>query len=337
MPSRQAGAPYPVKTGYSFNWDLIPGLIQNILSEGSVHTAYCQQLLQVLNRYLERDSSTIGRLPTLICEANNGDPHRVAPVTEAWQLVRLAVKLLDDVEDGDVSNQQGEIINLATGFLSIAQLALGEISRQDGTFHLSFDLCQALNRAMLQACAGQHTDLIINSQGGITNTDLDTWLEIASAKSGEFLGWAAWAGALVADVDEHSLKYYHEYGYHLGVLLQVADDFNGVWNPDGVSDLLAGRLTLPICYAVAMTKAKERDYLRMLLERATYRDNAAITEVQQLLIDMGAQSYMLVVAHMQYQQATTALQHASSASLADHHQLIALLDQVFPALSYIKS
>lgn len=108
-------------------------------------------------------------------------------------------------------------------------------------------LAQALNRAWLWACAGQHADLAC--QAGLMRLDLDTWREIALAKSGEPCAWAAWAGALVAGAGEQTLTGYRKFGRHLGVLLQVTDDLHGVWHPKGVSDLTAGRLNLAVCYA----------------------------------------------------------------------------------------
>jgi len=63
-------------------------------------------------------------------------------------------------------------------------------------FGLVHHLCHALNRAMLRACARQHADLA--GQMGMSDVDPDTWLEIARAKSGGFLAWAAWSGALRA-------------------------------------------------------------------------------------------------------------------------------------------
>ena len=318
------------------HWRIVSQLIQDVLSEGTPGTAYCQQLLAVLDRWMKPDPGdpTIGILPRLACEANGGDPHLAAAVTAAWRLVRLAAKLFDDVEDGEVSGQPAEVINVATGLLFVAQLVLGELVVQGMDSSLVQRLGQALNRAMLRACAGQHADLVAG-QIGIANVDPEAWLEIALAKSGELLAWAAWAGALVAGAGEHTLACYYEYGCHLGVLLQVADDFNGVWHPEGVSDLAAGRLTLPVCYGLSVAKAEERDHLKALSEQAARGGNAARAQARQLLTDLGAQAYLLVVGRVQHQQAMKALRSANRVSPAGQ-QLFALLDQVLPALSAVE-
>jgi geranylgeranyl diphosphate synthase type I len=274
---------------------------------------------------------TLSILPLLACEANGGDPRRAAPVMAAWQLLRLAAKLFDDVEDGEASGQPAKVINVATGLLFVTQLVVGELAAQGMTSDLVQRLGQALNHAGLRACAGQHADLA--GQVEMTNADPDVWLEIALAKSGEPLAWAAWAGALVAGADEHTLACYREYGYHLGVLLQVADDFNGVWQPGSVSDLAVGRFTLPVCYALSVAKAEERDRLETLLEEAAQGNDMAEVQARQLLTDLGAQAYLLVVGRVQHQQAMAALRSANCVSPADQ-QLAALLNRVLPALSY---
>jgi geranylgeranyl pyrophosphate synthase len=311
-----------------------PRIILDVLGESTAESAYRRQLFRVLERWGEpvSDVPAVSRLPGLTCAASGGDPGLAAPVTAVWQLVRLAAKLLDDVEDGTVRDRPALIVNAATGLLSVVQLALGVLSVQlpSGRAHR---LCQAFHRAMLRACAGQHADLVAG-QCGLAALDPDTWLEVAGAKSGEPLAWAAWAGALVAGADERALAGYRAYGYYLGVLLQAADDFNGVWHPAGAGDLAAGRPTLPVCYALSVTRGEARDRLEMLLRQAVQGDDTAEAKARQRLIDLGAQSYLLVVARVRQQQALAALQRAEPAPPADR-QLVALLDRVMPALSQL--
>lgn len=264
-------------------------LLQGELDSGRIGAVYRRQLLQTIERWVEptTDGPTISVLPTLTCIAAGADPGQAIPVQAAWQMVRLAVKLLDDVEDGDVKDQPAVAINTATGLLSAAQLALEGLATRVAADCI-YRMSQALQRSVLRACAGQHLDLV-TGQAEKPGADPETWLAVAGAKSGEFLAWAAWAGALAGGADEEStLAHYREYGYHLGVLLQVADDFNDVWCPHDASDLAAGSLTLPVCYALSVTDEDERDRLEALLERCKLGDGVAEARVRQRLIDLGA-------------------------------------------------
>lgn len=289
-------------------------------------------VLDILDAWLGQGSGvlTINDLPFLTYEATGGNGHQITPVVAAWQAIRLALKLFDDVEDRDIGDRPGEATNAATGLLFVAQVALEELSACDVLPKAAQRLRQALGRAVLHACVGQQADL----NAGHTRTpsaDPDIWLEIAGSKSGELLAWAAWAGAIVAGADDHVASCYHEYGYHLGMLLQVADDFHDVWYPDGTSDLARGCLTLPICYALHMATDEGRARLTRLLDRVRTGDSTAEVAARQMLIDLGAQAYLLAVARVQYQQAVASVQRADGI-VASHQKLIALADHVLPAL-----
>lgn len=307
-------------------------VVQGVLGESTLGTVYCQQLLQAIDRLGKgrADGLAIAALPVLTCQASGGEPRTAVPVAEAWQLARLAAKLLDDVEDGESKPASAEVVSFATGLLFAASLTLRESLALGVSGDRVLRLEQAFHRAGLRACAGQHADLIAG-QSGTGGADPDTWLEIARDKSGRLLGWAAWAGALVAGADESTLSSYHDYGCHLGVLLQVADDFNGVWSPDSTCDLATGHPILPVCYALHVAEGKERDRLEVLLGRAAQGDRAAEAQAQQLLIDLGAQGYTLVVAKVQHQHAVLSLRRAGCVSPADQ-RLVALLDRMMPAL-----
>jgi hypothetical protein len=293
--------------------------------------------LQTWDRWhnAHKDGPDLDVLPALTCAAGGGEPHKAAPVVAAWQLMRLAAKLLDDAEDGDADASFAETINLATSFLSAAPLMPWGLLEQGVAADTVQHLCRALYRAALCACAGQHADLTAGQPRVDDGIDPDAWLEIAQSKSGSPLGWAAWAGALVAGTDERALSGFHDYGYHLGILLQVADDFKGVWGAEGACDLAAGQFTLPVCYALYVAKGKERERLKTLLEQASLGNRAAEVQARQLLIDLGAQGYILVVAKLQHQLATTALQRAGCPPPADR-PLVALLDETMPALGLAK-
>jgi two-component system sensor histidine kinase ComP len=173
-------------------WGRVARLIREVLGEGDPGTAYRRHLLTVLDEWAEPDTDipAISSLPRLVCEANGGDPFLAAAVTAAWQLVRMAAKLFDDIEDGQLRGDLSEGINLATGLLFLASLALGDLPERAVSVDRVHALNQALNRAMLRACAGQHVDLSAR-RTGTTAIDPNDWLEIAWAKSGELLALAS--------------------------------------------------------------------------------------------------------------------------------------------------
>ncbi len=297
-------------------------LVRAVLDESLPLTAFREEIEPLLERWLEPEGSCSGlaRLPALVCEAHGGNRYAALPLSAAWQLVRLAAKLLDDVEDGEITSRRGATVNIATALLFTAHLVLNRLAVP------AKRVGDELQLAMLRAAGGQHTDLQMQ-RSDITALDPDSWLAIARAKSGELFGWATWAGAYVAAGTEAALDAYREYGACLGVLLQVADDFNGIWRPDGASDLAVGRVSLPICYARLVAQGQAREDLSRILYAAAEGVPDAEREGQQALTDLGAQDYLTVPARSQRWLARQALKRAGCRS-PGRDRLVALLDGV---------
>lgn len=306
--------------------------VRSAIQESIDPTPLRAYLIRLVEAGMLRDVETvgIGWLPILACEACGADGARALPVAAAWQLVRLAVKLLDDVEDGDggASEHSGIAINAATALLSVAHVTIGHgtgmsLSRTQRT-------ADGLQHALLLAASGQHRDLA--ARGSADPMSPDEWLAVAEAKSGALLRWAVEAGALVAGARRALATALGEYGWRLGILLQLADDLTDCWRGGDDSDLAAGSLTLPLCYALWVASDDEQRRLAQLLLARRQGDQAAASQLGQMLIDMGAQAYLLTVALAQRAQALAALDRAAPA-LGETGRLLLepMIDYAFPA------
>jgi geranylgeranyl pyrophosphate synthase len=308
-------------------WSAEKRLVQQILAEDHLHGEYRRQVVGVLELWArpEGGDGVLATLPAVVCIACGGDLCQAVPVCAAWRLFRLAAKLFDDVEDGDVRHGKAEQVNVAVGLVFIGQLALSTLAERDVPTDRVSLLVHRLSIAGLLACGGQHTDLTADI------LDPDGWLQSARAKSGIPLGWGAWAGALVAGVGRGTADSYREYGCNLGVLLQVADDYNGVWHPDAASDLATGRPTLSVSYALSVASAQQRHQLQKLLGAAQEGEAEAEGRARDMLVALGAQAYLLVVGRLYRNRAAEALRRTSEDGPAKR-QLLRALDRVFPAL-----
>jgi geranylgeranyl diphosphate synthase type I len=184
---------------------------------------------------------------------------------------------------------------------------------------LTLLLIEDFNCTTLRMCSGQHADL--TEEDGFT---LERYLQIVGAKSGEFFSLACRAGALLG-TDE--VAHYSEFGYNLGVLIQICDDFKGVWNPKGQSDLAAGKRTLPVIYALTVAPPSVRECLERLLVKAT-SEREAEEEAWRIITELGAPHYLLVEAQIRCQRAEAALCSTGRPSPACR-QLMALLNEHF--------
>ena len=254
------------------------------------------------------------------------------PVVAAWRALHVAARLLDDVEDGDVARISAaptdppRVINLATGFITVAGLALAQLAA-NGDGGLWHTLHQDFSRTVLQMAGGQHADLsrrkALNRSAERGSTELaevsrrslDGYCQIVAAKSGGCFALAARAGARCATQDPAQIARFDRFGYNGGILIQIADDLYGFRRPAGEGDLAAGRRTLPVLYALAVASPLERARLERLLARASANAGAE-EEARQLVAALGAVAYLLAEMARYRRRALAVLEPGSKAGPA---------------------
>ncbi|MHB0874876.1 MAG: polyprenyl synthetase family protein [Anaerolineae bacterium] len=308
--------------------------VDQVLRDLALDESYRRHLLGVLDRGATPSAggAALADLPYLACRACGGDPDQAVPAGAAWSLMRLSAKLFDDVEDDEVTMAVPQTINAALGLVLAAQCSLASLPRRPLEAGPASAISSRFAEAYLTACGGQHAD--ITAADSVEDLDPDVWLTIARAKSGAFYGWAAWVGAVLGGASESQAESFWRYGVDLGVLLQIADDYDGIWCPDGASDLLTGRPSLPVAYA--LTAAEPRQKLRLVegLRRARLGSLEQERAVRADLEGLGAQAFMLVAGRS---CVTRALQSLTAADIAEDvaEPLRSLTTDVFPVLMQV--
>jgi len=199
-------------------------------------------------------------LPLLTCQAVGGDPRQAVIVAAAFELARLAARVLDDVEDLDRDDalwrQVGvpQATNAGTALLACAYLALADLATLGVDPALIVELQQDFAGVALAMAAAQHLDLTTwedlsrgagerRSKGAgeispwhsstpapqhpCPSAPLARYWEIAAGKSGVFFALGCRAGARLA-VPPDAAQPYSDFGYHLGLLLQALNDGRGL-------------------------------------------------------------------------------------------------------------
>jgi len=263
-------------------------------------------------------------LPALCCQAAGGDPCRTVGVAAAWVLLYTAAHILDDLEDGEIARDASLNINAATGLIFTAFNALTDLQNLDIADRTLLVVIEDFASTPLRMCNGQHADL------AKTAVSLDRCWKIAGAKSGEFFALACRAGARLANVEDKVVEYYGRFGYHLGMIVQICDDLQGMRpHPESWSDLAAGKRTLPMLYALTVTPPPIRERLWQALQAAPH-DPAAEVSARQLIEETGAVLYLAVEASRHSKQAEAALDAAVPLH-SPRDQLMALLNALMPA------
>jgi geranylgeranyl diphosphate synthase type I len=170
------------------------------------------------------------------------------PVSAAIIATEVAVIILDDLYDQDrpaaLFQQVGpeRACNFASVFQTLSFRVLMEAQWPPAT-------CQRILRVLcngyLAIAAGQDRDLATQPR------DLESYWAVAERKTGAGYATAMEAGALAATEDERVLRALRSFGYHTGLAVQIFNDLRGIWSPVGKSDLVQGKVTLPIVYALS--------------------------------------------------------------------------------------
>jgi len=202
-------------------------------------------------------------LPLLTCQAVGGDPRQTEMVAAAFELARLAARVLDDVEDLDREDalwrQAGvpQATNAGVALLACAYLALADLATLGADPALIVELQQDFAGVALAMAAAQHLDLTTweelladsrwqtagstshrvedghqpyatsHQPSAISHQPLARYWEIAAGKSGVFFALGCRAGARLA-VSPEAAQPYSDFGYHLGLLLQALNDGRGL-------------------------------------------------------------------------------------------------------------
>lgn len=187
-------------------------------------------------------------LPLASAAAVGGKPERALPVAAACGFLIAATRWFDDAQDRDRQESlwrelgHGRAINLAAASLTVAWRALVEDREMPP------EAMQAFGRYSVTLARGQDVDLMNRAAGTIE----DYW-QLMRAKTGAAVALACEVGALAARPDRpEDAALCGSFGEHLGVLIQILDDLDGVFHPDGVGDLAAGKVTLPVLYGLAI-------------------------------------------------------------------------------------
>jgi geranylgeranyl pyrophosphate synthase len=316
-------APQQTRSALDALYDLILTHLFAIESKGELR-ATLEQLCRTAR--IQDDALPLALLPVWSYAAVGGrDWQQVTRIAAAWRALHLAGKLLNDAAGGRLSALlPGEpvtsLLNAGVSLVFLAQVILVAESPQPGEAspgRIPPDVALMLQvefaHAGLQAAAGQHTRLKRGAEWSWAD-----YQAVVARRSGGPFALATRAGALLMQgepVDEGGrpgvspahVRALTDYGHHLGSILQLADDFNGIWRPRGRSDLASGKRTWPLLYAETLADADQRARLAALVRRAP-DDPAAEEAARLLLVRLDVPLAMVLAAEKQYRLAEAALE-----------------------------
>ncbi len=265
-----------------------------------------------------KDPSRWALLPGLCCQAAGGDPDSTKEISSAWLLLYIAAHIVDDVEDGDLENDvktlrgPGSAISVANGLFLSASLLLNNLHGREHAKRLAAQISADFYNTILIMTSGQHYDLM-NEQ-----LSLKQWWQVAEAKSGSFFSLACRCGAQLGVEDPEKIKCYSDFGFHLGLMLQILDDIEDLQPLFSSEDReLPINIQKSLAMAYAFDVLPETDRTE-LIERINTkpREQQRDESIAEMLDQCGAGLYMLAEVEKQFNFGMIALEMASPSSPA---------------------
>jgi len=248
-------------------------------------------------------------LPLLVYEAISGQYKHALPVAAAFQLLKNAAEVLDDIEDADsstsISAKYGSAIatNVATTLIILAEKTITRLNKRRVKDQSVIRIMDAINSFYTTTCIGQHLDL-----SSVPGDDIseDKYLKIAYMKSASTAECACCVGTLLATPEQKLIKILSTFGYNLGMASQIANDIQGVLQGN---DIIKRKITLPIIFALNQTDSQKHDILKRTFDNST-ESTPDLTQLKELLFQTGAINYATVKMELYRQLAQDSLAEA---------------------------
>jgi geranylgeranyl pyrophosphate synthase len=258
-------------------------------------------------------------IPLAMTRAAGGLLRDGVPFGVAWSIINAAVRIIDDLGDDDSRHALhrrvgvGRAVNYASALLQLATLVLNALPAAMGRQ----DLVEEFAVASLQLATGQDRDL------GGEIVDVAAYVQLVEDKTCAGYQFAGFGGARVVGAPPAVLAACRAAGYHIGMVLQLLDDLESMWLPDG--DLVHGRRTFPIWHGLAHVDHPASIELRALVFGPSPHEHAE--RIRGVLHRLDAPRSVLAAALEERRLALAAL--ARCREPAGHDLLASYFDFIF--------
>ena len=144
-------------------------------------------------------------------------------------------------------------------------------------------------RTAAEVCEGQQLDLDFESRGSVA---MPEYLKMIGLKTGVLLACSAQLGALAAGASEADCAALYDYGFHLGLAFQIADDYLDAFGDEKVfgkpigGDIVNRKQSWLLVKALETAPRERRARLLELLD-SELEDKPKIASVKELYVFLG--------------------------------------------------
>ncbi len=240
-------------------------------------------------------SRRLGSLCLGTCVAFGGNVEDALPAAAAIELVQNFCDIHDDIQNGRIDRDGQETvwwkwgpaqgINAGDGMHALARVALLDMRERGFGPDSVFEAIRVLDRASLATCEGRFMELEFQERLDVSS---DSYMKMASLKTGSLFACATAFGALVAGASSDDRDAMVEWGESLGVAAQIAEDLQQIseaLEEDGVpsDDLMNKRKLYPVVWSFEEATPRQRRqlgdyYFKRVLEPSDARSLARLVD-----------------------------------------------------------
>lgn len=239
-------------------------------------------------------------LTLLSCQAVGGKPEKALKAAAAIELTHAFSLIHDDIMDNDdtrrgkpaVHKVWGEPLAILAGDSLFAKSfeLLSQSAEDNIAYERVVDALQVLTNSCINICEGQALDMAFEDTFNVTK---DEYMNMIYKKTGDLITASTTIGAIMGGASSNEIQALRTYGKQIGLAFQIQDDYIDLTGDESIgkpvgSDLVEGKKTLMVVYALEKANKEDHDRLVELLEA---NDESIIPEAMEILEKYGAINY----------------------------------------------
>jgi octaprenyl-diphosphate synthase len=228
-----------------------------------------------------------------------------------FEYLHAATLLHDDVVDGGdlrrgaaaAHRQWDPPTAVLTGdFLLARSLSLAAHTGLPAVIYTIAEITEQMSQGEIEQLA---------RKGDLTLTEVQ-YLDVIRCKTAVLFQGACRVGGLISAAADPKVQALGDYGHHLGLAFQMADDLldytldSAALGKKVGADLREGKLTLPVIHALQQTEGPDRQWIKELIQAGDFTPTQ-FQRLIDLLLRHGGLEYTRRCAAAQVEQAKTAL------------------------------
>lgn len=212
---------------------------------------------------------------------------RAVKLACALEFIHTATLLHDDVID-NASLRRGKTSSNAL-WGNTASVLVGDYLYCKATLIISddgdFKVLDTITRATAETTEGEVLEIVKSNDLALSE---ESYLQIIHFKTARLIAASTHVGALLSRASDADQERLRNYGYHIGMAFQLADDsLDYVSSNEEMgkligTDLKEGKMTLPLIYAMKRCLPAERERIQKALEN-TFAHQEDLTDIISLI------------------------------------------------------